>query len=189
MQIVHGAPRKPSTQGSVERSNFDCKKMLGSWTRDNKSTRWSFGLKFVQYQKNKSFHSGMKCTPFEATFGSTCRNGLENTLIPSDKWSTILTEEDLFKHVTPSASSSETASAIVQVESEVFEEEVVAEEEEDVAEEEEDVAEEEEVVAEEEEDVAEEVEDVAEEEEEEEEASVNKRKLPLVTWYFTAYLM
>ena len=40
LKIVHGAPRKPSTQGSVERSNFDIERILGSWMRDNNSSRW-----------------------------------------------------------------------------------------------------------------------------------------------------
>ena len=55
LKLVHGAVRKPSTQGSVERANFDVKKLLGAWMRDNQSTRWTFGLKFVQQQKNRSY--------------------------------------------------------------------------------------------------------------------------------------
>ena len=36
LSIVHGRPRHPESQGSVERSNGEVKKKLGSWIRDNK---------------------------------------------------------------------------------------------------------------------------------------------------------
>ena len=118
LKIVHGAPRKPSTQGSVERSNFDVKVMLGAWMRDNNSKRWSFGLRFVQQQKNNRFHSGIKCTPFSATFGSDCRNGLENTAIPSEKWHDILSEEDILSIIGNQEVDNNKESAKSSVESE-----------------------------------------------------------------------
>jgi hypothetical protein len=59
MKLVHGRARHPQSQGSVERSNADIKKMLATWMRENKSLKWSFGCKFVQLQKNHSFHTGI----------------------------------------------------------------------------------------------------------------------------------
>ena len=93
LKIVHGAPRKPQTQGSAERSNCEVKKMITAWMNDNKS---KFGLRFVQPQKNNHYHSAIKCSPFFATFGKVCRNRLKNTAIPSEKWNDILSEEDIF---------------------------------------------------------------------------------------------
>lgn len=58
--IVHGKPRHPQSQGSVERLNCDVKDMLIAWLGDNKSTDWSLGLKFVQFSKYSSFHSDIK---------------------------------------------------------------------------------------------------------------------------------
>ncbi|XP_068248869.1 KRAB-A domain-containing protein 2-like [Palaemon carinicauda] len=44
--IVHGKPRHPQSQGSVERLNCDIKDMLISWLGDNDITDWPMGLSF-----------------------------------------------------------------------------------------------------------------------------------------------
>ena len=41
--IVHGHPRHPQTQGSIERANKDVAHMVGVWMRHNDSTQWSIG--------------------------------------------------------------------------------------------------------------------------------------------------
>ena len=50
--LVHGKPRHPQSQGSVERLNADVKDMLIAWLGENKSVDWQGGLKFVQFRKN-----------------------------------------------------------------------------------------------------------------------------------------
>ena len=45
--MVHGKPRHPASQGSVERLNSDVKDMLIAWLSDNNSTDWPTGLRFV----------------------------------------------------------------------------------------------------------------------------------------------
>lgn len=57
--IVHGRPRHPQSQGSIERSNQDVTPMIQCWCKDNETSRWSVGLKFVQFQKNNSHHRGI----------------------------------------------------------------------------------------------------------------------------------
>ncbi|KAL4119028.1 hypothetical protein QTP88_011901 [Uroleucon formosanum] len=47
--IVHGRPRHPQSQGSIERSNQDVENMLRAWMKDNDTKKWSIGLKFVQF--------------------------------------------------------------------------------------------------------------------------------------------
>jgi len=47
--MVHGKPRHPQSQGSVERANGDIKDMLVAWMGDNKTNDWTIGLKFVQF--------------------------------------------------------------------------------------------------------------------------------------------
>ena len=42
--MVHGKPRHPQSQGSVERLNCDVKDMLIAWLGDNNSTDWPIGL-------------------------------------------------------------------------------------------------------------------------------------------------
>ncbi|XP_029162592.1 KRAB-A domain-containing protein 2-like [Nylanderia fulva] len=47
-RIVHGRPRHPQSQGSVERSNADVENMLRAWMIDNDSINWGRGCHEVQ---------------------------------------------------------------------------------------------------------------------------------------------
>lgn len=46
--IVHGRPRHPQSQGSVERANADIENMIRAWMLEKKSTNWSHGCHIVQ---------------------------------------------------------------------------------------------------------------------------------------------
>jgi len=59
VKIVHGKPRHSQSQGSIERANRDVEDMLATWIAETKSTDWPSGLKFIQFRKNRAFHSGM----------------------------------------------------------------------------------------------------------------------------------
>ena len=39
----------PEFSGSIERSNQDVSNMAFNWCHENKSTKWSIGLKFVKF--------------------------------------------------------------------------------------------------------------------------------------------
>ena len=43
--MVHGKPRHPQSQGSVERANSDIKDILVAWMSDNNTQDWTVGLK------------------------------------------------------------------------------------------------------------------------------------------------
>lgn len=47
LKIVHGKPRHSQSQGSVERANQDIENMIASWMKDNVSTKWSEGLRYL----------------------------------------------------------------------------------------------------------------------------------------------
>ena len=81
--MVHGKPRHPQSQGSVERANGDIKDMLISWMNDNDTNDWSVGIKFVQFYKNSSLHSGIKRTPYSAMFGCEAKVYRVNIFIPA----------------------------------------------------------------------------------------------------------
>ena len=51
LKLVTGRPRHPQSQGAVERLNGVVQEKLTIWMRENKSTKWRVGLKFVQWQK------------------------------------------------------------------------------------------------------------------------------------------
>jgi hypothetical protein len=95
LKLVHGRPRHPQSQGSVERANADIKSMIISWTHENNNTHWSEGLRFVQFQKNRSYHRTIDQSPYSALFGSDQKVGLSSPAIPKEILDTLETEEDL----------------------------------------------------------------------------------------------
>jgi hypothetical protein len=105
--MVHGKPRHPQSQGSVERLNCDVKDMLISWMGDNNSTDWPVGLKFVQFMKNTSQHSGIKQTPYSALFGGNPRVGLRSTTLPTEILERLVTEDDFFAAFQPGPSQAD----------------------------------------------------------------------------------
>jgi hypothetical protein len=97
MIIVHGRPRHPQSQGSVERSNQDVSSMIYNWMRDNKSKKWPLGCYMVQSQKNNRYHSGIKMTPYVALFGQKPRVGLNNLPVGVTILNSLDSEDDLMR--------------------------------------------------------------------------------------------
>lgn len=83
------------SQGSVERANQDVENMLTTWMLENKTVHWSQGLRFIQFMKNTSLHSGIKRSPYEAIFGGKPKIGLKTSNIPLKAIDSVTTEEDL----------------------------------------------------------------------------------------------
>jgi hypothetical protein len=95
LKIVHGKPRHSQSQGSVERANQDVQNMLATWLQDNKTKKWSNGLRFVQLMKNRAYHHGTKHSPYEAMFGTPPKIGLTSSLLPANIIAKLKTEEEL----------------------------------------------------------------------------------------------
>ena len=95
LKIIHGKPRHPQSQGSVERANRDIKDMLSAWLGDNNTRDWTVGIKFVQFHKNSAFHAGIQRSPYEAMFGTEVRNGLVSSSLPSEVVERLQSEDDL----------------------------------------------------------------------------------------------
>ncbi|CAF1453137.1 unnamed protein product [Rotaria magnacalcarata] len=95
LKIVHGKPRHPQSQGSAERSNQDTKQLLGTWIRENNSTKWAEGLRFVQFQKNSCFHRVLNNSPYAVLFGNQPKLGLSSTSLHPSIFNDITTEEEL----------------------------------------------------------------------------------------------
>ena len=53
------------------------------------------GIKFVQFQKNLSYHSGITQTPYKAMFGVEAKVGLTSSSLPDEIISKINTKDDL----------------------------------------------------------------------------------------------
>ena len=69
--------------------------MIISWTHENNNTHWSEGLRFVQFQKNRSYHRTIDQSPYSVLFGSDPNVGLSSSAIPKEILDTLETEEDL----------------------------------------------------------------------------------------------
>lgn len=104
LKIVHGKPRHSQSQGSIERANRDVGDMIRAWMADNNSKKWHEGLRFVQFQKNNSYHEGIKQSPFEAMFGRKAALGLCSTL-PVAVANAIQSEDDVHSALMMSPSS------------------------------------------------------------------------------------
>ena len=66
----------------------------------SQTTDWTVGLKFVQFQKNSSYHSGIKRSPFAALFGSDAKVGLTTSALPHDVIHRLQSEDDLLSVIT-----------------------------------------------------------------------------------------
>ncbi|CAI6361140.1 unnamed protein product [Macrosiphum euphorbiae] len=95
LKIVHGKPRHSQGQGSVERANQEIENMLAIWLQDNKTNKWSNGLRFVQLMKNRAYHHGTKHSPYEVMFGTPPKIGLTSSLLPANIIEKLKTEEEL----------------------------------------------------------------------------------------------
>ena len=111
--MVHGKPRHPQSQGSVERLNCDIKDMLIAWLGDNNTSDWPVGLKFVQFSKNTSHHSGINQSPYLALFGSPPRVGLRSTTLPTEILERMVSEDDLLAAFDQTARDVSTVSAAI----------------------------------------------------------------------------
>lgn len=69
--------------------------MLSTWLETNKTTKWSEGLRFIQFMKNKAHHSEINRSPYETMFGCKAKVGLKTFLPTIDALSEITSEEDL----------------------------------------------------------------------------------------------
>ena len=93
--MVHGKPKHSQSQRSVERLNCDVKDMLIAWLSDNQSTDWSVELKFVQFSKNTSHHTGIQRSPYMALFGGNPRVGLRSTALSTEILECMVSKNDL----------------------------------------------------------------------------------------------
>ncbi|XP_043284072.1 KRAB-A domain-containing protein 2-like isoform X2 [Venturia canescens] len=94
LKIIPG--KACQSQGPLERAK-NIKTMLSSWLSDNHTTRWSEGLRHVQFMKNRAFHPSIKQSPYKAMFSTEPRVGLSSTLLPPELIKEIQNEEDLNK--------------------------------------------------------------------------------------------
>ena len=95
-RIIHGKPRHPESQGSVEQPNREEKNALASKMRDHSNDLcWVKYLKRVQFEKNTTFHSTVGMTPYEALYHHKPSYGLSDFGIPVEYGAEIHSEQQL----------------------------------------------------------------------------------------------
>ena len=67
--------------------------ILFTWMADNKTSKWSEGLWFVQCSKNRRIHQGIGRSPYEAMYGKRMEIGI--SALPIQSLDCIQTEDDL----------------------------------------------------------------------------------------------
>ena len=80
--------------------------MLICWMDDN-STYWTTGVKYVQFMKNSSHHTGIGMSPFKAMFGVEAKVGVRPSTLPNEVIDMIETEQDLLRTCQPEDTSAE----------------------------------------------------------------------------------
>jgi transposase InsO family protein len=95
LKIVHGRPRHPESQGSVERANGEVKRLLSIWIRTTGRKDWTTGIKVVQFQYNRAYNKNLESSPFKVLFGIDPPVGLQSTIIPNSIYPELYTETDL----------------------------------------------------------------------------------------------
>ena len=78
-------------------SNRDIEDMLMTWLKSNSTAHWGDGLRFIQVMKNRAYHEGIKCSPYEAMFGQPMKVGLKTSNLPDDAIDDIFAEDELEK--------------------------------------------------------------------------------------------
>ena len=98
-RIVHGRPRHPEDQGSVERANKDFKLMLYARLKDVKKeyNQWVSELPFIQYCKNNAHHSGIRGTPYCVHFGRAPADLSVDLILPKEVVERLETEDELYE--------------------------------------------------------------------------------------------
>ena len=96
-RIVHGRPRHPEDQGSVERANADFKNLLHARLKDEnkEDNQWVSVLHYVQYSKNISRHRGINATPYSVHFGRTPPDISIDMSLPREAVLPLETEDQL----------------------------------------------------------------------------------------------
>ncbi|KAD2805861.1 hypothetical protein E3N88_39238 [Mikania micrantha] len=72
-QINMSTAYHPQTDGQTERTNQTLEDMLRSCVMDFGGS-WDVHLPLVEFSYNNSYHTSIKCAPFEALYGRKCRS-------------------------------------------------------------------------------------------------------------------
>ena len=111
LKIVRGKPRHSQSQGSVECAKRNIEDMLMTWLQPNSTIHGGDGLRFIQVMKNRAYHEGIKCSPYEAMFGQPMKVELKTSNLLDDAIDDIFGEEELEKIISDQGGDKQNNSA------------------------------------------------------------------------------
>ena len=68
--------------------------MRMTWLQSNSTTHWGDGLRFIQVMKNRAYHEGIKCSPYEVMFSQPMKVGLKMSDLPDDATDDVFAEDE-----------------------------------------------------------------------------------------------
>ncbi len=94
-KIIHGSPRHPQIQGSVEKVNADVESMVMQWMDDEDNSNWAWGVEFIAHKKKNRYQEGIKQIPYVPMYDHPFCVGLSRMNLPPALLQKLATEEDL----------------------------------------------------------------------------------------------
>ena len=93
-KIIHGKPRHPQSQGSVESANKRVDNILTSLLDNFQHSNWVSELEKVAYMKNTTVHSVCKHSPYRILYNRDPPKGLRDFNLPEELHHSIDSVED-----------------------------------------------------------------------------------------------
>jgi hypothetical protein len=84
LNIIYEKSQHRKSQKNIEHTKQDVENILITWMQDNMTSKWSEGLRFVQFIKNKVHYLGTKKSSFNEMFGTDPQTHLSSNIL-SDK--------------------------------------------------------------------------------------------------------
>lgn len=98
-KIWHEKPTNSQSQGSVQIIDQGIREMLCTWLETNKTTKWSEGLRYIQFMKNRAHNSEINRSPYEAMFGCTAKVATGSSLPINVLSLDIKNEQNIEEHL------------------------------------------------------------------------------------------
>jgi hypothetical protein len=101
LTIIHGRPRHPESQGSVERANCDVERMIRAWLLDKKNNNKPSGFAMacfeISMKKTSRRNSTINDIPYKLVFGQDIMTCMDDLSLGEDICGKITDEEEMYQ--------------------------------------------------------------------------------------------
>lgn len=106
LNIIYEKSQHRKLQNNIKHAENDIKNILTAWMQDKKTSKWSEGLKFVHFMKNKVHCLGTKQSPFNEMFGTDLQTHLSLNIMSNQEIQEMILENSASKTYESIAESS-----------------------------------------------------------------------------------